>query len=205
MKFFDFDNKQENITEKAFTSGIVISFLSIFLCIVALCSATFAWFGESKQSDNNTLVSGSFGLEIKVALKNQDASETLIDPVNGTGEVGVDSYQLSAGTYRITLTLADSATVKGYCMIGFGEGVTKRTVAIVGANTANREGYDENSPFTFELTLGEDTAVSFKAVWGVSVHTDIKAGQSYSYASATGWIAPSDQGEQSGEHMGETN
>ncbi len=174
-KFFDTNTSEENITEKAFSHSLMMSALSIFLCLIALCSATYAWFGDAKESDRNTLVSGSFGLDIAVALQNNDGTQTEIVPLANSGNTALHTYQLSPGKYRITMTLSDNATVKGHCVIEIG-GVSRHTEAIIGDRTANREGYEINSPFTFILDLTketEKTTVTFKSVWGVSASSDI--------------------------------
>jgi len=157
----------------------MISALSIFLCLIALCSATYAWFGDTKESDLNTLVSGSFGLDIEVVLQNENGTETVIDPLDNSGNAALYTYLLPADTYRITMTLSDNATVKGHCVIGIG-GVSRHTEAIIGERTVNREGYEVNSPFTFILDLSQETTVTFKPVWGVPVTSDIFDESSYS-------------------------
>ena len=60
-------DSKEKLTEKAFKQSIILSFLSIFLCIVALCSTTFAWFTDEVSTGNNKIVSGALkiGLEYK--------------------------------------------------------------------------------------------------------------------------------------------
>lgn len=60
-------DSKEKLTEKAFKQSIILSFLSIFLCIVALCSTTFAWFTDEVSTGSNKIVSGALkiGLEYK--------------------------------------------------------------------------------------------------------------------------------------------
>lgn len=182
MKLFDQKSSQEKISDKAFSHGLLISALSIFICLVALCSATYAWFGDTKASDHNTLISGSFDLMISVASQNADLTETVVDPEPNSADVGVTSYRLTEGEYTVTLTLSPEATVKGHCVIEIG-GKALHTAAIVGDSTANRDGYAINSPYTFTLTVTEDTEVSFKPVWGVAVYSDILADNSYAASS----------------------
>ena len=176
MKSF-FTSNDEKITEKAFSQSLIISVVSILLCLVALCSMTFAWFTEGVSSGGNTLVSGTFGLH-KPIVKTT-VGETDIEV---TGENGVYSCTLPAnGTYLVTLTCGDS-TAKGHCIVKI-NGYEKNTDAIIGASTANKDvyPYTENDPFTFQIsTSTEDVTVEFHAAWGVVVSPNIKKDVTYS-------------------------
>ena len=97
MKNF-FDCKDEKITEKAFSQSLIISVVSILLCLVALCSMTYAWFTAETTSSSNTLTSGSFDVTIAVSEVEDGVATTsagTIDPVSNT-----------EGKYTVTLTLS---------------------------------------------------------------------------------------------------
>ena len=167
MKNF-FDTKDEKITEKAFSQSLLISVLSILLCIVALCSITYAWFTGSTSSGNNTLVSGSFDVEIDIVKLNDDGTEVTGDADAVVLENGI--YTLTPGEYKVTLTPTDDATVKGYCVITLVEGdktKVERTEVITNSETATVD-YTENAPFTFYIvTTSADATVEIEAHWGV--------------------------------------
>ena len=67
MKLFS-ETKDPNkkMTEKTFVQGMVISVVSILLCIVAICSMSYAWFSTNTSSGQNLLQGGSFALDITV-------------------------------------------------------------------------------------------------------------------------------------------
>lgn len=44
------------LTEKAFKQSITISFIGILLCMVALCSVTWAWFSAEISSSSNDII-----------------------------------------------------------------------------------------------------------------------------------------------------
>ena len=172
MKNF-FDCKDEKITEKAFSQSLIISVVSILLCIVALCSVTFAWFTGSTSSGNNTLIAGSFDVDISVSQVEGDvASANAIEAISNAE--GKYTYELQPGTYEITLKLTDTSTVKGHCVVTIGNGAEQHTDAIIGDNTANvDESTTKTDPFTFKITVTEVTTVTLEPRWGVVVNADI--------------------------------
>ena len=164
MKNF-FECKDEKITEKAFSQSLIISVVSILLCLVALCSMTYAWFTGSTSSGNNTLVSGSFDVTVSISKTDGDVSTASIPVVFADGK-----YTLTeAGTYTVTLTPTDDTTVKGYCVVTINEETAKsqRTSVITNDKTASNE-YTMNAPFKFKIVTTEnDTIVEIEAHWGV--------------------------------------
>ena len=172
MKNF-FDCKDEKITEKAFSQSLIISVVSILLCLVALCSMTYAWFTGSTSSGNNTLIAGSFDVDISVSqVEGGVASANAIKAISNTE--GKYTYELQPGTYEITLKLTDTSTVKGHCVVTIGNGAEQHTDAIIGNNTANvDESTTKTDPFTFKITVTEKTTVVLEPRWGVIVNADI--------------------------------
>ena len=170
MKNF-FDCKDEKITEKAFSQSLIISVVSILLCIVALCSATYAWFTGETTSGSNTLMSGSFDVKITVSeLVDGVASATAIEAKSNNE--GKYTYKLQTGTYEISLALTEDSTVKGHCVVTIGND-TQHTDAIIGTNTANVENAATTDPFKFKITVTEETTVILEPRWGVVVNADI--------------------------------
>lgn len=174
MKNF-FDCKDEKITEKAFSQSLIISVVSILLCLVALCSVTYAWFTGETTSGSNTLMSGSFDVTIAVSEVEDGVATTsagTIDPVSITE--GKYTYKFQPGTYEITLKLTDTSTVKGHCVVTIGNGAEQHTDAIIGDNSANvDESTTKTDPFTFKITVTEETTVTLEPRWGVVVNADI--------------------------------
>ena len=173
MKNF-FECKDEKITEKAFSQSLIISVVSILLCLVALCSMTYAWFTAETTSSSNTLTSGSFDVTIAVSEVEDGVATTsagTIYPVSNTE--GKYTYKLQPGTYEITLKLKDTATVKGHCVVTIGTATEQHTAAIIGDNTTNVENLAKTDPFKFKITVTEETTVVLEPRWGVVVNADI--------------------------------
>ena len=195
-----FDSKDEKITEKAFVQSVVISVVGILLCIVALCSATFCWFTGETESNSNTLVSGTFGLDVSVTgpAANTDGADAenaetagaaqeavAIDVTPDAEQEGVWVCRMTeVGTYTVTLTLKEGSTVKGHCLVSVGNAEAKHTDAIIGEQTANSEGLTKTNPFTFTVTVTQEQitnangaiTVRFEPRWGVVVKPDIVNG-----------------------------
>ena len=164
--FFDFQD--EKITEKAFSKNIIVSIAGILLSIVMLCSTTYAWFTVGISSGDNKVEAGHFSLDVTVAPVVNDVAGNAIDP----DASGV--YTLSVGTYVITLEPTAKTNVKGYCLINV-NGAEYRTEVIVNERTANGE-YRENSPFVFNITVEETTALTLESRWGIPANADVTAG-----------------------------
>lgn len=179
MKNF-FDSKDEKITEKAFSQSMIISVVSILLCIVMICSMTYAWFTNETSSNSNTLMSGSFGVTISVTKLN-DGTATASDVAVTSDPNNIGKYicDLEVGTYTVTLNLTNESTVKGHCIVTVGNDTAKHTAAIVGEKMANDENGEQSDPFTFTITVTQPTTVTFEPRWGVVVDPDIENGGTY--------------------------
>lgn len=157
------DLKEEKLTEKAFSKYLVISVLGILLCIVALCSITYAWFVNETTSASNTLLAGSFDLTVTVS-KDGDEFPVVAD-ANKDGVWVCDLTE--EGIYTVNLKIKEDSTVKGHCIVKVGDGDAMHTDVIV---------YPDTTDFTFTVKVSENTKVTFEPRWGMVVEPDIKNG-----------------------------
>lgn len=104
MKNF-FECKNEKITEKAFSQNITISVLSILLCVVALCSVTWAWHSENVTSSYNNIQSASCNVSVSVISDNAP-----VEPTDGKYTFYKDK------AYKIKLTATGTAET-AYCIL----------------------------------------------------------------------------------------
>ena len=153
---------EEKISEKMFSKNLLVAALSIFLCIIALCSVTYAWFTTETASGNNTLTSGAFSLEIAVAGGGETVPVT--DSVKGS-----KVCTLAAGTYTVTLTPAEGSTVKGYCTVKLGEAVYT-TSPIFPDATAGA------TSLSFTVTVAAETTAVFTPKWGYPANPTLSDG-----------------------------
>ena len=161
----------DKLTDKIFMKNVYISVACILICIIALCSATYAWFTGTAQSTGNNITMGTFELDIKVER---------IDTVNGTA-TPVDTNVLADGivtatlaevgtTYRITLTRKITSTSNGYCYVKVGSGSDQPTSTITDVQGTEAD-------FVFTVTPTEaDTAVKLTPRWGINAHPVIENG-----------------------------
>ena len=165
------DLKNEKITEKVFLQSIIVSIVSILLCIIMLCSLTYAWFTSETESGSNTIISGSF--DVKIAVSNV-ADESAIE--SNLNDKGKYYYELQPGTYEISFKLTEESTVDGHCMVMIGSDAVQHTDAIIETSTADTG--NENMPdFKFTIKVTEKTTVILEPLWGVVVEPDISNGE----------------------------
>lgn len=181
MKSF-FDISEEKITDKVFSRSLLASVVSIMLCIISLCSVTYAWFTTETRSAENTISSGSFDVVIYVS-RVEDGAVISREPVSPDPDrMGRLLCELGAGEYLFELELTDEASVKGHCVVTLADDDVRKTDAIIGESTANADGLDITAPFVFRLVLTEPTAVLLEPRWGIVVHPDILYGETVSVA-----------------------
>ncbi len=148
----------DKFINRVLLESIVVSLVSIVLCVVVLCSATWAWFTDSAASGTSTITAGTFSLDIEV-VKNSDstsaaaisegtttpASSDVITP-DGDGE-----YKLTTGSYYVKLTPKDGSC-GGYCKI----------------KVDDKEYYigEISGEYKFTLEVGKDATVTFEPRWG---------------------------------------
>lgn len=150
------DSKDEKLTDKAFSRMLLPSVLGILLCIVCLCSTTFAWFTDSAPSAQNEIKAAD---ECLLSVTVTESGEELQNIESGV--------LLEAGKeYTVTLSLP-SGSASGYCMIVAG-GKTYYSDYIA------RHSRSEPKTVTFTLTVATDQTVVFKPHWGIySKETDV--------------------------------
>ena len=160
-----FDANDEKITEKAFSQGLIISVLSILLCVVALCSATYAWFSIDLSSGSNVLESSRFALDIKV-IDEQGNDVFVKDNENGTFSCTLETV---GAKYSVVMKMTnDTTATKGYCDVVINDTNKKQTQPIsddsaIGVN-----------PFTFTIEVtSENTVVTFVPKWGLPAEAEI--------------------------------
>ena len=185
------DLTREKISEKAFTQCLAISVLGILLCVVSLCSATYAWFSSSVACSQNTLVAGSFRVEaVEVENVSAGASGTVGVTKNTDGTWKCTLH--ADGNYQVTIDLENESTAKGRCVVQI-DGASFDTAPIIGANTADPDYKDTTKwtdPFTFMINTEDangDVTVTFTPLWGVAVDPDIAPDATCGY-SGDEWI-----------------
>ena len=149
----------ERVTDKAFTHGLLVSVISILMCIVALCSMTFAWYNADITSGENVIESSRFALDIKI-VNNADDSDVVLTE----NDKGAFTCTLAEGEYTVTLKMTDDTTAsKGFCDIKIDLNEVFHTSPVSKDETI---GHDPLS-FTVKI-VGESASVTFVPKWGIS-------------------------------------
>ena len=162
MSFFSPKN-DEKITDKVFSRALLLSVGSILLCIVALCSITYAWFSADVSSGGNVLESGRFALEIQVT--DADGNDVPVtDLGNGTFSCALEKEK----SYTVELKMtSDTTATKGFCDVVL-NGTDTRQSDPISADPSI--GVD---PLTFYITPEEDMTLSFVPKWGLPAQSQI--------------------------------
>lgn len=167
--------EEEKKTKVRSHSGFTALFC-IAMCVVVLCSMTYAWFVGKSSSDSNKLSTGTFALK-EIKVYNQEQVQVTVSP--DATQAGVYTCVLpTAGTYTVTLELADEATVRGYCIVKAGDKVA-RTAALIGPNTANNPENIIRNTLTFTITVTEETTVTLEPKWGSIENPEINEGTNF--------------------------
>lgn len=189
-KIFD---TNENIADKAFTQSIVISVAGIILCIVALCSATYAWFVADVSSSQNTISAAFFDVEVTVyditqimttqSIAEGEEGSATESQTSTEGESGTESqttptpilltaeqfeiYKLEAGhTYVVMLSVPKEVTAsRGYCDI-LVDGLTVCRTQII-------ENADEEN-FQFTIIAEREASLMVLPKWGVPAENGVQ-------------------------------
>lgn len=146
-----FFSDEENLSEKAFMQGIATCVFSIILCLIALCSVTWAWFSTDLSSASNTIQTGTYRLNIELT-----GDESMPSIIASQESQTSCTYDLTAGTYQIQLAVESNSVKKGYCKITIG-----KTDFYTEAILLNDE------PFSITLTMKESSSVTFEWHWGI--------------------------------------
>ena len=143
------NEKEEVLTDKAFSRMLLTSVLGILFCIVCLCSTTFAWFTDSAPSAQNEI---NVADECLLSVTVTESGEELENIESGV--------LLEAGKeYTVKLSLP-SGSASGYCMIVAGDNTYY-------SDYIARHSETEPQTVVFTLTVGEDRTVVFKPHWGI--------------------------------------
>ena len=142
---------KDKVTEKALLQNIIISVAGIILCMIVLCSTTWAWFTANVSSSDNTIQSAYCTVTVLV-----DSEGDNILPTN-------DVYTLTAGkSYEFTLSAAGTAG-SAYCIIRIGDN---------DYYTAQIPTTEPDNYITFTLEFSADTSLEVITRWGTSSKTE---------------------------------
>jgi len=161
------NNATDKLTDKAFSRLMLTGILGIVVCIVCLCSATWAWFNTNVSAIDNRLGSGKFSLDVSVTDKATSASVLTYDGANGSKLCVLSS----AGLYEVTLTMTEDTTVsKGFCVIA-AKGARYSTSTIFNQDTKS---------ITFMIDAKEaNLALTFEPAWGSPADIAIRSGETF--------------------------
>ena len=139
------------LSDKAFARLALTSILGILVCIICLCSTTYAWFTGSVQVDSNTLKAAGACL-LSVSVYKDGAEEAIIDTENPI------TLECEEGTHTVTLTLPKESA-SGYLVL------TVDGQEYYSDYLQRNDNIDQT--LTFTLNVKAAKTVTFTARWGI--------------------------------------
>ncbi len=142
---FNKGEKTDRFARDPLFAMLMPSVLGIFLCLLMLCGATWAWFSSTQVSETASIQAANYA--ITVTAKQGEESVTLSDGA---------SFEAAAETeYTVTLTASGTAST------GFGE-------VTVGDKTLYTAQLAPGGSLTFKIKPTTAATVKFGYQWGTS-------------------------------------
>ena len=163
---------KEKLTEKAFVRSIIVSVLSILLCMTALCSTTWAWYSKNISSTSNTVYAANCDMSISVQ---RIVGEDYFYVEKSDGRYQLKNLEKGV-KYKISLKAVGNAN-SAYAIINYNGGTyyTDQFKVFSDSSTADE--------FTFILSFSEENiSIEIYPCWGTSSRRVRKVynGKSYS-------------------------
>ena len=152
------NKKTEKLTDKAFSRLVLMSVFAILICIVGMCSTTYAWFNDGVPSGEIQIKAADSCL-LSVTVSSAE-EQTALGQITAEAEVQEMELDLEANVpYTVTLSLpSDSAS--GYCLITAENGDVYHSDYI-----ARHDG--ELQTVSFTLTVETAQKITFTKRWGI--------------------------------------
>ena len=143
--------EQQKLSDKAFFRMIITAALGVIVCVVCLCSTSWAWFTGGIASDKNEIKTGQCLLAISV----EDGTQELTGIENGV--------ELTAGkSYKVTLTLP-KGSASGYCLM---EAAGAEKAQYYSAGLLRNDG-ETDKILSFTVEVEGTITVKFLIRWGI--------------------------------------
>ena len=163
------NENKERISDEAFLRGAIAGLIAILLCLVALCSTTYAWFLAESRSGASVISGSRYSLSVTLTDENGDPV-----PVTDRGNDTFFCALKSGKTYTVSLqTSADTTATRGYCSISV-LGVEKHTESISLDKERGR------ARVTFFVSVADkDVSVVLESRMGIPAVVDILDGDTW--------------------------
>lgn len=153
MNGSDTNSKKSKLTEKMFIQSIVTSVLGILLCMVALCSVTWAWYTVNTGATSNITAANCY---VSIEIKKGD---TLIEQ-NLESAQDVECNFAAGEEYIINLKATGTASL-AYCIIYIGD-VSPLQPYYTEQIAVGGEG------IAFKMKADTSLNIKIRARWGIS-------------------------------------
>lgn len=143
-------SKKDDLADKTFMQSITVSILGMVLCMVALCSMTWAWFSADISSNSNSIKSATCNLTILI----------------GDVAISDDTFTFVKEKEYTVKMIAEGTANSAYCILK-SDGNSYYTVQIPMSADEEQRAVLPNY-IIFNLKFSNDTTVEFTKRWGRS-------------------------------------
>lgn len=148
------NSEHRTLSEKVFLKSIALSVCGMIVCMIALCSVTWAWFTVDVSSTSNSIKTAYCDVTVSV-----ECGGTAVTPTDGKYLFEKDK------TYEIKISAAGTAGT-AYCIVKAGGNSYYTQQFAVGSDPAE-------VCMAFTLAFSADTPdVEFVSCWGTSSKTE---------------------------------
>ena len=156
------------ISEKVMIRRVVMTAISMILCLTAMSFMAYAYFSHSITSGPHVIKTADFHVTVVVTPMNDETSDEMFRESPVAAVAGDDgSYLLPSGQYLVSLTKVGTATT-GFCVVD-----VKVEEDVIQYHTQQLGVDGELERLTLEFTLdlsqmSDMTTVRFTPCWGTS-------------------------------------
>lgn len=161
--------KHAKIRDKVMITRAAVSVIVMLFCLAAMGITAYAYFSHDVTSNTNSIKAANFEAEVSISITESDNSTPVDvakkDNVSYTADLKADK------TYTVILSESSNSTATtGFCVVTAIGCTDVYHTQQLGADASKAGGVTQE--ITFQLTVTDDTTVTFLSHWGTSSHYD---------------------------------
>lgn len=151
------------IREKVMLMRTAVTVAIMLVCLMAMGITAYAYFAYNVTSASNVIKTANFEVDVVIQTGDSEKETVIIEQLDNKTKIAA----LEAGkVYTVTLTNVGTAKT-GFCVISAtGCDIKEYHTQQIGKDVNAAE--DEGNPITFQVTVTDETVMTFYSHWGTS-------------------------------------